>query len=130
MTTRRARRLLAAAIALAAILPVAAGRRPACCATEPAAPVPPCCKPASGTGPAEAGCCKSPLAPKPDTTAKTAAPATSAIVVETPVAGASGVVVALLPEIVAVRLSRHAHRSASPDDSPPDRLARLHILRI
>ncbi len=130
MSTWLAKKPLAAAIALAALLPVAAGQRPPCCATEREAPVRPCCTAPVDPTPVGRGCCKSPQAPKPESTSKAAPQAMVAIAIETLLAGPAGLVAEVIPQTVAARLARRDHRSPSPDDSPPDRLAELHLLLI
>jgi hypothetical protein len=73
------------------------------------------------------GCCKAPIAPKPDTRAKDGAPVALSIpmTLEAPTLAS-----AALPDAVLVRLARRAHRAAAPDDSPPDLLSHLHVLLI
>jgi hypothetical protein len=107
---------LALATLVAAAAPVFAAGLPACC-TPPApaaATKPTCCK-AKG-----APCCKTPEAPKPDAAAKHAAPSLAAAA---PAAWSA-------PTLASVALARREHRAPTPDDSPPDRLSRLHVLLI
>ena len=90
----------------------------------------PCCAAPADPGPAERGCCKSPEAPRPDSTSKAAASTSVAVAIETFLAGPAGIVASPVPPTVVARLARRDHRSPSPDDSPPDRLAELRILLI
>jgi hypothetical protein len=114
--------VLATLVATAA--PVIAAGLPACCEPSVAAPAakPACC--ASKGAP----CCKPPEAPKPDAAAKHAAPSLAAAA---PLAwSAPAAVVADVPTLASVAAARRDHRAPTPDDSPPDRLARHHVLLI
>jgi hypothetical protein len=73
------------------------------------------------------GCCKAPVAPKPETKAKDGGPValTIPLSLEAPALASAAV-----PDAVLVRLARHAHHAAAPDDSPPDLLSHLHILLV
>ena len=122
-------KLVAVLLASLAVAPVLAARRPVCC-KAPVAPVAShsCCAAMSGAqASAPKGCCKAPAAPKAETKSKDIAP----IEFATPhTLGAPALGSAALPDAVSVRLARHAHRAAAPDDSPPDILSRIHVLLI
>jgi hypothetical protein len=112
------------------LAPVIAAGRPLCCTKAPAAPVASqgCCAALSGPqASAPKGCCKAPVAPKTETKARDGAPAalTAPHGLESPDLASTQ-----LPQTVLVRLARHAHHAAAPDDSPPDLLTRIHILLI
>jgi hypothetical protein len=125
------RKLVAAWVATLAIAPVIAAGRPACCIKPQVAPAAQhgCCPaPARSQASAQKGCCKAPAAPKPETRAKAGAPiavATASVDMAAPAAS-----LAALPPAVSIRLARRAHHAEAPDDSPPDRLSRLHVLLI
>jgi hypothetical protein len=124
-------KLVAVILALLVFVPVAAAGRPACCVKTPAAAVAAhaCCRQAgSARAMAPKPCCKTPLAPKPETKAKDAAPL--AFMIPALDAGAPVAALFVLPEAVAVRLARRAHHAQAPDDSPPDLLERTSILLI
>ena len=122
-------KLVAALFVSLALAPVLAAGRPACC-KAPSAPAAShgCCAAMSGaqaSGPK--ACCKVPVAPKAETKVKDGTP----IALTIPhTLGAPALASAEIPETVSVRLARHAHRAAAPDDSPPDILSRLHVLLI
>ena len=123
-------RILAVLFAALALAPVAAAGRSACCATKPVAAVAHACchKGAGAQASARMPCCDKPVAPKPETKLKDAGPITlAAATVE---AGAAASAAVVLPGSVSVRLARRAHHAAAPDDSPPDRLARICVLLI
>jgi hypothetical protein len=127
MTYRR--KLLALLVALAAMMPVFAAARAACCMPSADAARHDCCKPAVARPvTAMKGCCKAPAAPRPDARAKDLAPigvmAATHVVTVPPLAAVP------LPKAAAFRLARLGHRAPSPDDSPPDLLARHPALLI
>jgi hypothetical protein len=74
------------------------------------------------------GCCKTPVAPAPEAKPDSSAPA--AIVTPLLDLGSQSWAPSTIPEVVAVRLARYAHRAESPDESPPDLLSRIHVLLI
>jgi hypothetical protein len=120
----RSRILLAFATLVATAAPVIAAGLPACCvpASAQAVTKPSCC--AAKNAP----CCKTPEAPKPDAAAKHQAPSLAAA---QPSTGSTLVaVLAPVPTLASVRVARHEHRAPTPDDSPPDLLARHHVLLI
>jgi hypothetical protein len=124
-------KLVAAVLASLALVPALAASRPACCAKPPVAQAAThaCCHAAGGMqAAAPKPCCKAPVAPVPETKAKDAAPITLSITAFD--LGAPAPASIDLPESVAVRCARRAHHAESPDDSPPDLLARHHILLI
>jgi hypothetical protein len=123
-------RFLALAVALAALLPALAAGRAACCLEKTQAAVKPACCPAMAARAAAApkGCCKAPVAPKPEAKAKEGAPLATAF---SPVASVAPAAAAgSIPSASAVRIARLAHRADSPDDSPPDLLSRISVLQI
>ena len=118
-----------AVAALAAIsVPVLAAGLPACCAqvVSQAAARPACC-PMKAAATMPKGCCKAPEAPMPESRIKQAAPA---VVTIAPPSVALVVVSIDVPALVVAHAARREHRAPSPDDSPPDRLSRNHILLI
>jgi len=123
-------KLVAVLLAFLAVAPVVAAGRPACCIKAPVASAAThsCC-PAMAQAHASApkGCCKAPVAPKPETTVKDGAPIALSIPLEL---GAPALASAALPEAVLARLARRAHHASEPDDSPPDLLSRIHVLLI
>jgi hypothetical protein len=122
-------RLVAALVATLAIAPVLAAGRPACC-KAPTAPAASrgCCAGMSGAqASAPKGCCKIPVAPKAESKAKDGTP----VALSTPhTLGSPALAWAEIPDAASVRLARHDHRAAAPDDSPPDILSRIHVLLI
>ena len=119
---------LAVAALVAVSVPVLAAGLPACCAprVEPPAARSACCPMKAAAGMPK-GCCKAPEAPKPDTRITQAAPA---VVAAAPPSVALVVVSTDVPELVVAHAARREHRAPSPDDSPPDRLSRNHVLLI
>jgi len=124
-------KLVAAWLATLAIAPVIAAGSPACCLKTPVASAAAhgCCpamKQAQASAPK--GCCKAPAAPKPESKMTASGP----VAVTTPSLpfAAPASAPSVLPPAVAIRLARRAHHAESADDSPPDRLSRLHILLI
>jgi len=73
------------------------------------------------------GCCKTPATHKPTVRANDGA--SPAVAAPLELAGTSPVANAI-PAVHAVRLARLEHRAASPDDSPPDLLAKTQALLI
>ena len=127
MTYRR--KLLAVLVALAATMPVFAAARAACCMPKAGAARHDCCKPAAAQPTtAMKGCCKAPAAPKPAARAKDLAPI--GVTAATHVVTAPALAAAPLPKAAAFRLACLGHRAPSPDDSPPDLLARHPALLI
>ena len=123
-------KLVAALFASLALAPVLAAGRPACCIKSPAAPVAShgCCPGMSGAqASAPKGCCKAPIAPKPDAKVQDGAPMALAISLEL---GAPALVSVALPEAVSARLARRAHHAEAPEESPPDLLSLVHVLLI
>ena len=122
-------KLVAALFASLALAPVLAAGRPACCKAPTASvALHGCCAAMSGAqASAPKGCCKAPIAPKAETKAKDGTPIALAI---PHTLGAPALASAEIPETVSVRLARHAHHAAAPDDSPPDLLSRIHVLLI
>ena len=122
---------VAAWLVTLAIAPVIAAGRPACCIKPPVAPAAlhGCC-PAKSEAPASApkGCCKVPAAPKSDS--KATGGAAIAAAVPSLDFGAPALATSALPVTASIRLARRAHHANAPDDSPPDRLLRLHVLLI
>jgi len=116
---------LAMAALVAISVPVLAAGLPACCRpkTEP----PACCAMKAAAAAMPKGCCKAPEAPKPESRVKQVAPAGVA-------ASAPSVAAVVdsseVPALVAAHAARREHRAPSPDDSPPDRLSRNHVLLI
>ena len=123
------KKLLVLAVILAALVPVFAAGRAACClASAPATVAPPCCKTMAAHATAIKGCCKVPSAPKLDERAKdvaTLATTYSVFAHAAPVMPASPTVAAS-----ALRIAHHLHVANSPDDSPPDLLSRNAVLLI
>src|SRR5262245_34024851 len=119
------RMVLVLATLVATAAPVFAAGLPACCvpSANAEAAKPTCCK-SKG-----APCCKTPEAPKPDAAAKHAAPSLAAAA---PLAWSApaAVVAAEVPTLASVAAARREHGAPTPDDSPPDRLARHHVLLI
>jgi hypothetical protein len=116
---------LAVAALVAISVPVLAAGLPACC--RPKTEQPACCPMKAAAAAMPKGCCKAPEAPKPESRVKQVAPAT--------VAAAAPSVAAVvdsteIPVLVAAHAARREHRAPSPDDSPPDRLSRNHVLLI
>jgi hypothetical protein len=124
------KRILAAALALAALLPALAAGRAACCFRTTQAAVKPVCCPAMAARAAAApkGCCKAPVPPKPEAKAKEGVLLATAFSPVPSVAPAAAV--GSIPSASAVRLARLAHRADSPDESPPDLLTRNSVLQI
>ena len=125
------KKLVAVLLFALALAPVLAAGRPACCIKTPAAAVPShgCCAAMSGSmASSPKGCCKAPVAPKPETKMNDQAPVAAAIPALT--LGAPEPASVALPEAVSARLARRAHHADAPDDSPPDLLSQLHILLI
>jgi hypothetical protein len=121
----------AALLASLVLAPVLAAGRPACCVKAPAAKVAPhaCCAAMSrAMASSPKGCCKAPVVPKPAQKVSDQAPLASSIPALN--VGAPELVSVAVPEAVAARLARRAHHADAPDDSPPDLLARLHVLLI
>lgn len=123
------RKLLVAIVAALALLPSLAAVRPACCVPKTETVRTACC-PAMATSHAAAprGCCKAPVVPKPESRVKEGTPI--ALAIASLSAGSPPQVSVMLTGAVSVRLARHAHRADAPDDSPPDLLARNHVLLI
>jgi hypothetical protein len=122
-------RLVAALVATLALAPVLAAGRPACC-KAPSAPVASrgCCAAMSAAqASAPKGCCKVPVAPKAESKAKDGTQAALSI---PDTLGSPLLISAEIPENASLRLARHDHRAAAPDDSPPDILSRIHVLLI
>ena len=121
---------LAVAALVAISVPVVAAGLPACCVPTDERPAarPGCCpmKAAAATAMPK-GCCKAPEAPKPESRVKQVAPA---VVTAAPPLIAAVAVATEIPVLVAAHAARREHRAPSPDDSPPDRLSRNHVLLI
>jgi hypothetical protein len=119
--------LAALVLASVAVAPVLAAGRSACCIKpQPAAHG--CCSKMSATQAlVPKGCCKAPVAPKPEVRAA-AAPA--ALLLAAFELGSPAQSSIAIPDAVEIRLARRAHRAEGPDDSPPDLLSRIHTLLI
>jgi hypothetical protein len=125
-------RMLKLALTFAALtaisVPTLAAGLPACCAPKVAQPAArPACCPMKAAAAMPKGCCKAPEAPKPDTRITQAAPA---VIAGAPPSVALVVVSTDVPDLVVAHVARRQHRAPSPDDSPPDRLSRNHVLLI
>lgn len=120
-------KLAAFLLASLVVAPVLAGGRSACC-IKPQAPARGCCPAAAAQASAPKGCCKAPVAPKPVTKLKDAAP--DALLLPSFDFGSPAQPSIAIPEVVGVRLARCAHRAEEPDESPPDLLSRIHTLLI
>jgi hypothetical protein len=113
---------LAVAALVAISVPVLAAGLPACCV-----PAARCCAMKAAAAAMPKGCCKTPEAPKPEARVKQIAPA--AVAVSAPLV-APALSSTEIPLLVAAHAARREHRAPSPDDSPPDRLSRNHVLLI
>jgi hypothetical protein len=130
MSMLKRSRLAAGLLALLVLAPVLAAGRPACCVKTPAAPAAHACCPAMAQAQAMApkGCCKVPVAPKPETKMRDGAP--MALSIASSELGSPALASIAIPEVAGVRLARRAHHAEAPDDSPPDLLAQIHVLLI
>jgi len=120
---------LAVAALVAISIPVLAAGLPACCVPTGERPTarPGCCPMKAAAAAMPKGCCKAPDAPKPESRVQQAAPA---IATAAPPSVAAVLVSTEVPVLVVAHAARREHRAPSPDDSPPDRLSRNHVLLI